>query len=118
MARAGHKIFDADTHLYESVEQIEAYLSAADRAKLDALAPRVRRERINDGIWRCRIGQRPREKQSFEDYYRLRTLKRPNRSIYARLCLIESVAQRTRSCLHRAIPGLQPGKLSTTFGLN
>ena len=28
MARQGYKIFDADTHLYEPVEQIEAYLSA------------------------------------------------------------------------------------------
>jgi hypothetical protein len=41
MARAGYKIFDADTHLYEPVEQIEAYLSTADRAKLDALAAAV-----------------------------------------------------------------------------
>jgi hypothetical protein len=39
----GYKIFDADTHLYEPVEQIEAYRSAADRAKLDALAPLVTR---------------------------------------------------------------------------
>ena len=39
MARQGYKIFDAHTHLYEPVEQIEAYLSAADRARLDAPRP-------------------------------------------------------------------------------
>ena len=31
MARAGYRIFDADTHVIEPVEPIEAYLSAADR---------------------------------------------------------------------------------------
>ncbi len=34
MARAGYRIFDADTHIIEPVEPIEAYLSGADRAKL------------------------------------------------------------------------------------
>jgi hypothetical protein len=32
MARAGYRIFDADTHIIEPVEPIEAYLSAADKA--------------------------------------------------------------------------------------
>ena len=39
MTRAGHRIFDADTHIIEPVEPIEAYLSAADRARLAALGP-------------------------------------------------------------------------------
>ena len=59
MARAGFKIFDADTHLYEPVEQIEAHLSMADRAKLDALEPVVRRVQINEGVSRYRVGKRP-----------------------------------------------------------
>jgi predicted TIM-barrel fold metal-dependent hydrolase len=58
MARQGYKIFDADTHLYEPVEQIEAYLSTADRAKLDALAPLVQRTQLKPGISRYRIGKR------------------------------------------------------------
>jgi predicted TIM-barrel fold metal-dependent hydrolase len=59
MARAGYKIFDADTHLYEPVEQIEAYLSTADRARLDALAPLVARTQVQPGMSRYRIGKRP-----------------------------------------------------------
>ena len=59
MARQGYKIFDADTHLYEPVEQIEAYLSAADRARLDALAPLVKRTQVKAGMSRYRIGERP-----------------------------------------------------------
>lgn len=58
MARQGYKIFDADTHLYEPVEQIEAYVSEADRAKLDALAPLVQRTRVKAGMSRYRIGTR------------------------------------------------------------
>ena len=42
MARAGYRIFDADTHIIEPVEPIEAYLAAADRAKLAALGPAAR----------------------------------------------------------------------------
>ncbi|MCZ6876150.1 MAG: amidohydrolase family protein [bacterium] len=71
MARAGYKIFDADTHLYEPVEQIEAYLSAADLAKLDALAPAVRRVQVNDGISRYRIGQRPPNDRRLGSYERV-----------------------------------------------
>src|SRR5688572_17033628 len=59
MTRQGYKIFDADTHLYEPVEQIEAYLSAADRARLDALAPLVKRTQVKAGMSRYRIGERP-----------------------------------------------------------
>lgn len=59
MARAGYKIFDADTHLYEPVEQIEAHLSAADRAKLDVLSPVVKRAEVKAGQSRYRIGKRP-----------------------------------------------------------
>ena len=43
MARAGYRIFDADTHVIEPVEPIEAYLSSADRAKLEALGPAIGR---------------------------------------------------------------------------
>ena len=39
MARAGYRIFDADTHIIEPVEPIEAYLSAAGRGGLAALGP-------------------------------------------------------------------------------
>ena len=59
MARAGYKIFDTDTHLYEPAEQIEAYLAAADRAKLETLAPSVRRTQVKQGMSRYRIGKRP-----------------------------------------------------------
>lgn len=59
MARSGYKIFDADTHLYEPVEQIEAHLSAANRAKLDALASLVQRSQVKEGQSRYRIGKRP-----------------------------------------------------------
>ena len=31
MARNGYRIFDADTHIIEPVEPIEAHLAAADR---------------------------------------------------------------------------------------
>ena len=34
MARAGYRIFDADTHVIEPVEPIEAYLSASDKDRL------------------------------------------------------------------------------------
>jgi hypothetical protein len=59
MARQGYKIFDADTHLYEPVEQVEAYLSVADRAKLDALVLLVTRTQVKPGMSRYRIGERP-----------------------------------------------------------
>jgi predicted TIM-barrel fold metal-dependent hydrolase len=59
MARDGYRIFDADTHIIEPVEPIEAYLSAADRARLDALGPIVKRLPGKGGVSRYRIGKRP-----------------------------------------------------------
>jgi len=43
MARSGYRIFDADTHVIEPAEPIEAYLSAADKARLAALGAQVGR---------------------------------------------------------------------------
>jgi uncharacterized protein len=59
MARAGYRIFDADTHIIEPAEPIEAYLAAADRAKLAALAPLVRLEPGKGGMSRYRVGKLP-----------------------------------------------------------
>ncbi len=58
MARAGYRIFDADTHVIEPVEPVEAYLSSADRAKL-ALEPLVRRAPAKAGMSRYVVGKRP-----------------------------------------------------------
>lgn len=41
MARAGHRIFGADTHMVEPVEPVEESLTAAHRAKLGAHGPLV-----------------------------------------------------------------------------
>src|SRR5438477_5253777 len=60
MARDGIRIFDADTHIIEPVEPIEAYLSAADRARLAALGPLVQRAPAKAGMSRYVIGKRPR----------------------------------------------------------
>jgi predicted TIM-barrel fold metal-dependent hydrolase len=60
MARAGQRIFDADTHIIEPVEPIEAYLSAADRARLATLGPQVERAPAKAGMSRYVIGKRPR----------------------------------------------------------
>ena len=59
MARAGHRIFDADTHIIEPAEPIEAYLSAPDRARLASLGPLVQREPAKGGMSRYRVGKRP-----------------------------------------------------------
>ena len=59
MGRAGHRIFDADTHIIEPVEPIEAYLAAADRAKLDALGPLIGRAPAKAGMSRYNVGKRP-----------------------------------------------------------
>src|SRR5215510_7990014 len=59
MARAGYRIFDADTHVIEPVEPIEAHLRAVDRAKLVALGPLVERVPAKAGMSRYRIGKRP-----------------------------------------------------------
>jgi predicted TIM-barrel fold metal-dependent hydrolase len=59
MARAGYRIFDADTHIIEPVEPVEAYLSSADRARLAALGPMVQRLSGKGGVSRYRIGKRP-----------------------------------------------------------
>lgn len=59
MARAGYRIFDADTHVIEPAEPIETYLSAADRAKLVALGSLVARAPAKGGMSRYRVGKRP-----------------------------------------------------------
>jgi predicted TIM-barrel fold metal-dependent hydrolase len=59
MARGGYRIFDADTHIIEPTEPIEAYLSTADQAKLAALGPRVGRAAGKAGMSRYRIGKMP-----------------------------------------------------------
>jgi predicted TIM-barrel fold metal-dependent hydrolase len=60
MARGGYRIFDADTHIIEPVEPIEAYLAAADRAKLTALGPLVDRGPAKAGMSRYLVGKRPK----------------------------------------------------------
>src|SRR5262245_34811648 len=60
MARDGYRIFDADTHIIEPVEPIEAYLSAADRERLAALGPKVERSPAKAGMSRYVIGRRPK----------------------------------------------------------
>ena len=59
MARAGYRIFDADTHIIEPVEPVEEYLSAADRAKLASLGPVIERSSVRGGTHRYRAGKRP-----------------------------------------------------------
>jgi predicted TIM-barrel fold metal-dependent hydrolase len=58
MARAGYRIFDADTHIIEPVEPIEAYLSASDKARLAALGPEVKRAPGKGGMSRYQVGKR------------------------------------------------------------
>jgi predicted TIM-barrel fold metal-dependent hydrolase len=60
MARAGYRIFDADTHVIEPVELVEAYLSAGDRARLAALDTLIQRAPARAGMHRYVIGKRPR----------------------------------------------------------
>jgi uncharacterized protein len=60
MGRGGYRIFDADTHIIEPVEPIEAYLAAADRAKLAALGPLVGRGPAKAGMSRYLVGKRPK----------------------------------------------------------
>ena len=59
MAREGYRIFDADTHIIEPVEPVEAYLSRADQARLAALGPLVQRSPGKGGMSRFRVGKRP-----------------------------------------------------------
>ena len=59
MAREGYRIFDADTHIIEPVEPVEAHLSSADRAKLAALGSLVQRSPGKGGMSRYRVGKRP-----------------------------------------------------------
>ena len=59
MARAGYRIFDADTHIIEAAEPIEAYLSAADKARLAALGSLVAARPGKGGVSRYRVGKRP-----------------------------------------------------------
>ena len=59
MARDGYRIFDADTHIIEPVEPIEAHLSNAERARLTALGELVKRAPAKAGMSRYRIGRMP-----------------------------------------------------------
>ncbi len=59
MARAGYRIFDADTHIIEPAEPIGAYLTTVNRAKPAALGPLVQRAPAKAGMSRYRIGKRP-----------------------------------------------------------
>jgi len=59
MARAGYRIFDADTHIIEPVEPIEEHLTAAERTQLAALGPLVGRSPAKAGASRYLIGKRP-----------------------------------------------------------
>jgi predicted TIM-barrel fold metal-dependent hydrolase len=58
MGRAGFRIFDADTHIIEPVELVEAHLPAAARARLAALGPAVGRVAGRGGMSRYRVGKR------------------------------------------------------------
>jgi uncharacterized protein len=60
MARGGYRIFDADTHIIEPVEPIEAYLSGTEKAALAALGPLVGRGPAKAGMSRYLIGKRPK----------------------------------------------------------
>ena len=60
MARAGYRIFDADTHVIEPAEPIEHYLSSADRRRLAAVGPLVQRAPAKAGMSRYRIGKMPK----------------------------------------------------------
>ena len=59
MARNGYRIFDADTHIIEPCEPIEAYLSTADHARLTVLGPLLERHAAKGGQSRWRVGKRP-----------------------------------------------------------
>ena len=59
MARAGYRIFDADTHIIEPAEPIEEYLATSDRAKLAALGSQIQRAPGKAGMSRYRIGKIP-----------------------------------------------------------
>ena len=61
--RDGYRIFDADTHIIEPVELIEANLSAAEKARLDALGDQVTRLPDRRGSSRYRVGKRPELKR-------------------------------------------------------
>jgi len=60
MARAGYRIFDADTHIIEAAEPIEAHLGASDKAKLAAYGPVIGRAPAKAGMTRYRIGKMPK----------------------------------------------------------
>ena len=50
--RGGHRIFDADTHVIEPVEPIEAHLTAAGRGRLAAAGDLVQRGPAQAGMSR------------------------------------------------------------------
>jgi len=58
--RNGYRIFDADTHVIEPVEPIEAHLTAAGRARLAAAGEAVQRGPAKAGMSRYLIGKRPK----------------------------------------------------------
>ena len=60
MTRAGYRIFDADTHVIEPVEPIEAHLTAAGRACLAAAGDAIQRGPAKAGMSRYLIGKRPK----------------------------------------------------------
>ena len=60
MSHAGLRIFDADTHIIEPVEPIEAHLSASGRARLAAAGAQVQRTPAKAGMSRYVIGKRPK----------------------------------------------------------
>src|SRR5262245_9718876 len=59
MARAVYRIFDADTHVIEAAEPVEAYLSAADEKRPAGLGALVRRDAGKAGVARHGAGNRP-----------------------------------------------------------
>jgi len=58
--RNGYRIFDADTHVIEPVEPIEAHLTAAGRACLAAAGDAIQRGPAKAGMSRYLIGKRPK----------------------------------------------------------
>jgi predicted TIM-barrel fold metal-dependent hydrolase len=58
--RGGLRIFDADTHVIEPAEPIEAHLTAQGRARLAAAGDAVQRGPAKAGMSRYLIGKRPK----------------------------------------------------------
>src|SRR5436309_6799424 len=58
--RGGLRIFDADTHVIEPAEPIEAHLTAQGRARLVAAGDAVQRGPAKAGMSRYLVGKRPK----------------------------------------------------------